>query len=152
MPKNTSHQTQSNWPLNEECEWLHSVENVICNTSLQCLNGPRGTHTTGGGNKWIATRSLNPGKFAGIIIFRNHLTFYLPSKSPMRWGAAIAHWICLRIKSCHPGVRVPSTPSMLLSFIVKFVLFLSLYCEKEPYKQKEAGFGQKGALIGRNER
>ena len=40
----------------------------------------------------------------------------------------------------HPAVRVqvPSTPSMLLSFIV-FVLYLS--CEKNENKQKEAGFG-----------
>ena len=30
-----------------------------------------------------------------------------------------------------PRVRLPSTPSMLLSFIVKFVLYLSLCCEKE---------------------
>ena len=29
-----------------------------------------------------------------------------------------------------PQVRLPSTPSTLLSFIVKFVLFLSLQCEK----------------------
>ena len=38
-----------------------------------------------------------------------------------------------------PQVRVPSTPSMLLPFIVKFVLFLSR--EKNKNKQKEAGFG-----------
>ena len=30
---------------------------------------------------------------------------------------------------------------MLLSFIVKFVLYLSLYCEKNENKQKEAVFG-----------
>ena len=30
-----------------------------------------------------------------------------------------------------PQVRLPSTPSMLLSFIVRFVLYLSLCCEKE---------------------
>ena len=30
-----------------------------------------------------------------------------------------------------PQVRLPSTPSMLLSFIVKFVLYLYLCCEKE---------------------
>ena len=29
-----------------------------------------------------------------------------------------------------PWVRLPSTPSMLLSFMVKFVLYLSLQCEK----------------------
>ena len=37
-----------------------------------------------------------------------------------------------------PRVRIPCTPSMLLSFIV-FVLYLS--CEKNENKQKEAGFG-----------
>ena len=38
-----------------------------------------------------------------------------------------------------PQVRVPSMPSMLLPFIVKFVLYLS--CEKNENKQKEAGLG-----------
>ena len=38
-------------------------------------------------------------------------------------------------------VRVPSTPFMLLPFLVKFVLYLSLHCEKNENKQKEAGFG-----------
>ena len=38
-----------------------------------------------------------------------------------------------------PWVTVPSTPSMLLSYIVKFVLYLS--CEKNETKQQEAGFG-----------
>ena len=37
-----------------------------------------------------------------------------------------------------PQVWVPSTPSMLLSFIVKFVLYLP--CEKNENKQKEARF------------
>ena len=37
-----------------------------------------------------------------------------------------------------PQVQVPSTPSMLFSFIVS-VLYLS--CEKNENKQKEAGFG-----------
>ena len=37
-----------------------------------------------------------------------------------------------------PQVRVPSTPSMLFSFIV-FVLYLSF--EKNENKHKEAGFG-----------
>ena len=41
--------------------------------------------------------------------------------------------------STPPRVRVPSTPSTPLSFIVKFVLYLS--CEKSKNKQKEAGFG-----------
>ena len=40
-----------------------------------------------------------------------------------------------------PWVQVPSTPSMLLSFEVKFVVYLSLHCEKSKNKQKEAGFG-----------
>ena len=38
-----------------------------------------------------------------------------------------------------PQARVPSTPSMLLSFKVKFVLYLS--CEKNENKQKEVQFG-----------
>ena len=38
-----------------------------------------------------------------------------------------------------PLVRVPSTPAALLSFIVKFVLYL--FCEENENKQKEAGFG-----------
>ena len=38
-----------------------------------------------------------------------------------------------------PQVRVPRTPYMLLSFIVKFVLYMS--CEKNENKQKEAVFG-----------
>ena len=38
-----------------------------------------------------------------------------------------------------PRVRVPSTVSTLLPFIVQFVLYLS--CEKNEIKQKEAGFG-----------
>ena len=36
-----------------------------------------------------------------------------------------------------PRVRVPSTPSMLLSFIVKFVLYLS--CEKNEINKKRPG-------------
>ena len=35
-----------------------------------------------------------------------------------------------------PRVQLPSTPSMLLSFIVKFVLYLSLRCEKNENKPK----------------
>ena len=38
-----------------------------------------------------------------------------------------------------PWVRIPCTPSTLLSSIVKFVLYLS--CEKNENKQKEAGLG-----------
>ena len=40
-------------------------------------------------------------------------------------------------------VQVQSTSSTLLSFIVKFVLYLSLDCEKE---RKEAGFGNSDAI------
>ena len=46
-------------------------------------------------------------------------------------GATIAQWIL------PPLVRVPSTPSMLLSFIVKFVLYLS--CEKAKINKKRPG-------------
>ena len=38
-----------------------------------------------------------------------------------------------------PQVRIPCTPSTLLWFIVKFVLYLSF--EKTENKQKEAGLG-----------
>ena len=38
-----------------------------------------------------------------------------------------------------PRIQVPSTPSMLLSFIVKFMLYLT--CENNQNKQIEAGFG-----------
>ena len=53
-------------------------------------------------------------------------------------GAAIAQWVCLCLPFAAPGLS-PSTPSMLLSFIVKLVLYLS--CEKYEKKQKEAGLG-----------
>ena len=45
-------------------------------------------------------------------------------------------------------IRVPSPPSTLLSFTVKFVLHLS--CEKNENKQKEAVFGPflKGFIMG----
>ena len=46
-----------------------------------------------------------------------------------------------------PRVRVPSTPSMLLSFGVKFVLYLS--CEKNENKQKDAEFFKKYSMIWR---
>ena len=48
----------------------------------------------------------------------------------MKWGAAIAQWIRL------PGFESQA----FISFIVKFVLYLSLNCEKNENKQKEAGF------------
>ena len=61
----------------------------------------------------------------------------------------------LQMKGCHhssvdssapsilpPPVQLPSTPSMLFSFIVKFVLYLSMQCEKRTkINKKEAGFG-----------
>ena len=39
-------------------------------------------------------------------------------------------------------VRIPSTPSIHFPFIVNFVLLLSLCCDKDKNKQKEAEFGQ----------
>ena len=56
------------------------------------------------------------------------------------------HKLHLTLKARKPSilpslVRVPSTPFMLLPFLVKFVLYLSLHCEKNENKQKEAGFG-----------
>ena len=53
-------------------------------------------------------------------------------------GAAIAQWIRLRLPSCWPRFesQVHHLP-MLLSFIVKFVLYLS--CEKNENKQKRPG-------------
>ena len=50
-----------------------------------------------------------------------------------------------------PQVRVLSTPSILLSFMVKFVLYLS--CEKNENKQKETGVGPfftKNLIISHN--
>ena len=47
-----------------------------------------------------------------------------------------------------PWVWLSSTPPTLLSFIVKFVLYFSLHCEKNENKQKEAGFG---TFLKRNE-
>ena len=41
-----------------------------------------------------------------------------------------------------PRVRLPSMPSTLFSIIVKFVLYLSMWCEKRTkINKKEAGFG-----------
>ena len=41
-----------------------------------------------------------------------------------------------------PRVRLPSMPSTLFSIIVKFVLYLSMQCEKRTkINRKEAGFG-----------
>ena len=57
----------------------------------------------------------------------------LGKKIPNFWGAAKAEWILL------PQVRVLSTPSMLLSFLGKFLLHLS--SEKNKNKQKGARFG-----------
>ena len=47
-------------------------------------------------------------------------------------GAAIAKWIRMRLLSAKHTIYA-------LSFIVKFVLYLS--CEMNKIKQKEAGFG-----------
>ena len=54
-------------------------------------------------------------------------------------AVAIVQWIRLRLPSCRPRFDSLSLLSMLLSFIVKFVLYLSLQCEKRI--KKEAGFG-----------
>ena len=41
-----------------------------------------------------------------------------------------------------PWVQLPSMPSMLFSIIVKFVLYLSMRCERRTkINKKEAGFG-----------
>ena len=56
------------------------------------------------------------------------------TKKVIKWGAAIAQWIHLRLPSCRPNI-----PSMLLTFIVKFVLYLP--CEKNENKQKVAPLG-----------
>ena len=46
----------------------------------------------------------------------------------------------INYSTLQPWVRVPSTPSILLSFVLKFVLYLSLHCEKNKNKQKETRF------------
>ena len=53
------------------------------------------------------------------------------------WGVVIVQWIRLRLPYCLPQVRVLSTPSTLLSFKLKFVLYFSLECEKNKNKNKE---------------
>lgn len=40
-------------------------------------------------------------------------------------GTAIANWIPLRISSCRPGFESRALSSMLLTFMVKFVIYLS---------------------------
>ena len=47
-----------------------------------------------------------------------------------------------------PWIGVPSIPPTLLSFLVKFVLYLSLNYEKNENKQKEAGLGTLKKKIG----
>ena len=77
------------------------------------------------------------------------------TKNRTSWSSVSSHlWVTTRPGWCHhsavdssvpsillPQDRLPSTPSMLLSLIVKFVLYWSLYCEKNENKQKETGFG-----------
>ena len=41
-----------------------------------------------------------------------------------------------------PQVRVPSTPTTLKSFTVKFVLYLSMHCEKNKINKKRLGFAR----------
>ena len=64
-------------------------------------------------------------------IFNKKLTFF---------GGA-AQWNSLRLPSCCPGFESQANHLSFISFIVKFVLYLSLFCEKNENKQKEAGFG-----------
>ena len=54
-------------------------------------------------------------------------------------GATIAQWIrlCFYLP---PQVWFPSTPSMLLSFIVKFVVYLSLWRDERMKINKKTGF------------
>ena len=48
-----------------------------------------------------------------------------------------------------PQVRLPSPPSTLLSFTVKFVLYFSLQCEKRTkINKKEGGFGRYFKKVG----
>ena len=58
-----------------------------------------------------------------------------------RQDATIAQWIRLRTSMMPPQVRLQSPLSTLEYFIVKFVLYLSLHCEKNENKQKDVGFG-----------
>ena len=44
-------------------------------------------------------------------------------------------------------VRVPSTPCMLFSYIVKFVLYWRLHCETDENRQKEAGVGPYSKIV-----
>ena len=58
-------------------------------------------------------------------------------------GVAIAQWIGLCLPSCCPGFNSQACHlGTLFSFIVKFVLYLSMQCEKRTkINKKEAGFG-----------
>ena len=49
---------------------------------------------------------------------------FLVEEEEYEWGAAIAQWIRLCLPSCHPGFESQATPSTLLYFIVKFVLYI----------------------------
>ena len=51
-------------------------------------------------------------------------------------GATIARWIQIASTILRSRVRISSTPSTLLPFIVKFVLYLTLCWEKVHIKQK----------------
>ena len=50
-------------------------------------------------------------------------------------GATIAQWMCLRLTYCRPRFNSQAL-STLLSFIVKFVLYFSIRCEKKMKKTR----------------
>ena len=54
-------------------------------------------------------------------------------------GAAIAQWICLILPSCRPGFDSQACHLRFFSFIVKFVLYLSMRCEKRTKIKKRPG-------------
>ena len=60
----------------------------------------------------------------GLTLEFTPSTFWQVKLTLNDWGAAIAHWICLRLPSCCTGFESQYT---IYAFILKLVLYLS--CE-----------------------
>ena len=84
---------------------------------------------------WLTTLYVIWHDFDASVAFA-HLTINIVM------GAAIAQWIHLRLPSCRPGFDSQACHQRFFSIIVKFVLYLSMQCEKRTkINKKEAGFG-----------
>ena len=82
-------------------------------------------------------KKMNVIKLFMEKIYPYFLLIWNSNNGPFYGGAVIAQWFRLHLPF-PPPVRVPSISSMLLSFMVKLVMYLSLRCEKN---KKEAGYG-----------